>query len=94
MNAKKKLKETLSSKTPIGAIFRHYSGREYKILHIGHHSEDHCLCVVYQALYHCGDFGKYPIWIRPLELFLENVEKDGKEVSRFTLVHQPSPVHE
>ncbi|HLC53966.1 MAG TPA: DUF1653 domain-containing protein, partial [Candidatus Nanoarchaeia archaeon] len=30
-----------------------------------------------------GEFGKNSIWIRPLGMFLENVEVDGKKMPRF-----------
>lgn len=76
------------SKVPIGAIFRHYKGKEYRILNIGRHSEDLGLCVVYQGLYECERFGPHPIWIRPLDMFLEEVVIDGKQIPRFTLIHE------
>jgi hypothetical protein len=68
---------------PVGAIYQHYSGKKYKILGIGHHSENYERCVVYQGLYHCENFGAQPIWIRPLKMFLENVVIEGKEQPRF-----------
>lgn len=77
------------SRVPKGAIFRHYKGREYKILHLGRREEDCALCVVYQGLYACDTFGNYPIWIRPLDNFLQEVEVGGKRVPRFSLTHQP-----
>lgn len=81
--------KNLISQVPIGAIFRHYKGKEYKVLHIGRHSEDLSYCVVYQGLYHSEEFGKYPIWIRPLKMFLENVTISGKAQPRFTLTYLP-----
>ena len=58
--------------------YRHFKGMEYLVLHIARHSETLENMVVYQALY--GDFG---IWVRPLEMFLETVERDGLVVNRF-----------
>jgi len=44
------------------------------------HSETGLPMVIYQALY--GDYG---LWVRPLEMFLEDVERDGVPVKRFEL---------
>jgi len=86
--------KALQAQVPIGAIFRHYKGREYKVLHIGLHTEGLELMVVYQGLYDCPDFGSYPVWIRPLTHFLESVEVEGTAAPRFTLTHEPSAIHE
>lgn len=75
--------EDVLSKVPLGAIFRHYKGKEYKILQIARHSEDLSLCVVYQGLYTCETFGKEPIWVRPLKMFLEEIEYNGETIPRF-----------
>lgn len=61
-------------------IYRHYKGNLYQVLHLARHSETEEWLVVYRALY--GDFG---IWVRPLAMFTETVEIDGKIVPRFTL---------
>ena len=49
---------------------------------VGRHSETLEEFVVYIALYD-GEFGKNSIWIRPLSMFLEDVEVDGKKMPRF-----------
>ena len=61
--------------------YRHYKGKEYRVLHVARHSETLELLVVYQTLY--GDFSW---WVRPLEMFTEFVEVDGKRVRRFEFV--------
>ncbi len=71
------------ARVPTGAIFEHYRGNRYKILGVGRHSETLGMCVVYQSLYNCEEFGDQPIWVRPLEMFLENVIIEGKEMPRF-----------
>lgn len=76
----------LVSQVPIGALFEHYKGKQYKILNIARHSETLELCVVYQALYDSAQFGNHSIWVRPLEMFLETIEVSGKEVPRFRLI--------
>lgn len=61
-------------------IYRHYKGNLYQVLHLARHSETEEWLVVYRALY--DDFG---VWVRPLAMFTETVEIDGKIVPRFTL---------
>jgi hypothetical protein len=39
--------------------------------------------VVYRALY--GDFG---LWVRPLQMFLKNVEVEGKILKRFEFIER------
>lgn len=58
--------------------FRHFKGKEYLVLHVAKHSETLEDMVVYQALY--GEFG---IWVRPLDMFLQKIERDGKIINRF-----------
>lgn len=61
-----------------GKKFMHFKGNEYLVLHIAKHSETMEDMVVYQALY--GEMGT---WVRPLDMFLEKVNVDGKMVPRF-----------
>ena len=58
--------------------YRHYKGGEYEVFFVARHSETGEEVVVYRTLY--GDFSH---WVRPLEMFLENVEIDGVEQPRF-----------
>lgn len=74
-----------------GTIFEHYSGKRYRILNVGRHSETLELCVIYQGLYDCPTFGPNPIWIRPLEMFLEIVVINGNPQPRFRLITQLAP---
>lgn len=61
-----------------GQKYRHFKGNEYLVLHLARHSETEEQMVVYQALY-----GERGIWVRPLEMFLDQKEVDGKLVNRF-----------
>jgi len=61
-----------------GKKYRHFKGNEYRVLHLARHSETMEPMVVYQALY-----GDYEIWVRPMEMFLEQVEVSGNIVNRF-----------
>lgn len=61
-----------------GAVYRHFKGKEYRVLSVARHSETLEEMVVYQQLY-----GERSIWVRPLSMFLEVVERDGKRMYRF-----------
>ena len=64
--------------------YRHYKGKEYEVIGIARHSETLEELVIYRALY--GDFG---LWARPLKMFLEEVEVDGKKMPRFQYISGP-----
>ena len=59
-------------------IYRHYKGGLYKVLGVCHHSESTEKMVLYQALYDSAGYPKKTLWVRPLEMFLEEVEITGK----------------
>ena len=63
----------------IGGKYRHYKGNEYLVVDIATHSETEEEMVVYKALY-----GEGKLWVRPLSMWNEKVEVNGKEVLRFT----------
>ena len=86
MNMDKNQENTLIARVPIGALFEHYKGKKYKILGVARHTETLQMCVVYQALYDSSEFGDHAIWVRPLEMFLENVMIGGVEKPRFKLL--------
>lgn len=62
-------------------IYQHFRGNYYQVINVARHSETLEPLVVYQALY-----GGYGFWVRPLEMFFENVEIDGKTVPRFQYI--------
>lgn len=59
--------------------FRHFKGGMYKYIHSAFDSETQERMVVYQALY-----GNMSYWVRPENMFFENIERNGKRFSRFT----------
>lgn len=61
--------------------YRHFKGKEYEVLGVARHSETGEELVVYRALY--GDFG---LWVRPVSMWNETVERDGKTFRRFTYI--------
>ena len=62
-------------------IYKHFKGNNYELLHIARHSETMEEIVVYKALY-----GEGGIWVRPLSMWNEMVEHNGKTVKRFEFV--------
>ena len=61
--------------------YKHYKGKEYEVVGLARHSETLEDLVVYRALY--GDFD---LWVRPLKMFNEEVEVEGKKVLRFEYI--------
>lgn len=62
-------------------VYRHFKGKQYKVILLAKHSETLEEHVVYQALY-----GEQGMWIRPLAMFEEMVEVDGIPVKRFEYI--------
>lgn len=61
--------------------YRHYKGNFYEVVGIARHSETEEQLVVYRKLYDdCS------LWVRPLGMFVENVQIDGRSVPRFERV--------
>ncbi len=58
--------------------YRHFKGNEYEVIAIGTHTETDDKLVVYR------DVSNHKIWVRPYDMFMEMVEKDGKYIPRFT----------
>lgn len=65
--------------TLIPGIYRHFKGNRYRVWGVVRHSETQEKMVLYQALY-----GEYGLWVRPLSMFLEEVERDGRKMPRFS----------
>jgi len=63
--------------------YRHYKGQEYEVIGCARHSETEEQLVVYRALY--GDRG---LWVRPVAMFVEQVQLDGMSVPRFSFLQE------
>lgn len=50
--------------------YRHFKGKEYRVIGMAKHSETLADMVVYQALY-----GEQGLWVRPAEMWTETVER-------------------
>ncbi|MGH1468185.1 MAG: DUF1653 domain-containing protein [Bdellovibrionales bacterium] len=67
----------------LNRVYEHYKGKRYRVLNIVKHSESLEDLVLYECLYE-NDLGKH--WVRPLQMFLEEVVVDGVKRSRFKLL--------
>ncbi|MEM9255808.1 MAG: DUF1653 domain-containing protein [Pseudomonadota bacterium] len=61
--------------------YRHYKGGEYEVYGVATHSESGEVLVVYRPLY-----GERLLWVRPLNMFCEMVDVDGREQRRFVFL--------
>ena len=70
----------MSTQLQIGK-YQHYKGSFYQVEDIAIHSETEEEMVIYRPLY-----GEGRLWVRPLTMFLEHVEIEGKSQPRFAFV--------
>jgi hypothetical protein len=61
--------------------YRHYKNKDYAVFRVARHSETEAVVVVYRQLY-----GEYGWWVRPYEMFVEEVLVAGKMLPRFVYV--------
>ncbi len=61
--------------------YRHFKGNEYEVIGTARHSETLEDFVVYRALY-----GEGGLWVRPFDMFVETIERDGKQFKRFEYI--------
>jgi hypothetical protein len=59
-------------------IYRHYKGNEYRVYELARHSETEEQLVIYRPLY-----GEQALWARPLTMWNETVQWQGKSLLRF-----------
>lgn len=69
--------------------YRHYKGKDYKVLLVATHSETLEPMVVYQALY-----GEQGIWVRPAAMWSEEVKINGVNVKRFEYIEDDIEIEE
>lgn len=73
---------------PCPGRYRHYKGNEYEVIGVARHSETEEPLVVYRTLY-----GEGALWVRPLGMFMEDVEVGGRIRPRFEWVAESESVH-
>jgi len=61
--------------------YQHFKGNLYQVLHIARHSETEEYMVVYHP-----ENNEEDIWLRPLDMFDETIEREGKKIKRFNFV--------
>lgn len=61
--------------------YKHYKGKEYEVIGVAKHSETQEELVAYRALY-----GNHDLWVRPLNMFVEEIEINGKKIPRFEYI--------
>lgn len=61
--------------------YRHFKGKEYRVIGTAKHSETLEPMVIYQELY-----GEKEFWVRPASMWNETVNKDGYTGPRFTFI--------
>lgn len=61
-------------------IYRHYKGNDYEVLNTVKHSETEEVLVLYKSV------KSDQLWVRPLEMFTEEIVVENKKVQRFKLV--------
>lgn len=61
--------------------YRHFKGNEYELIAVATHSETLEPMVVYRALY-----GEGGLWVRPLAMWTEEVDRDGYHGPRFRYI--------
>ena len=69
--------------------YKHFKGSEYRVVQLARHSETEEWMVVYYPLY--GEIEKTytpEYWIRPLSMFDETIEREGKTLKRFSYISE------
>ncbi|KGJ87742.1 DUF1653 domain-containing protein [Colwellia psychrerythraea] len=61
--------------------YQHFKGNYYQVLYIARHSETEEYLVVYHPKDNAED-----IWLRPLAMFDETIEREGKTLKRFSFI--------
>src|SRR4051812_27155205 len=98
----------IPSKVPEKGFYYHYKNSPekpvnnyaYEVVGVGVHSEDDCRpedanMVVYRPLYEAAVFKAGKLFdLRPLEMWMGNVEKDGKTFPRFKKITDPATIRQ
>lgn len=68
------------TKIKLGGIYRHFKGNLYRVIDTVKHSETNEEMVLYECLY---ENSESKLWVRPIKMFTETIEFEGKHVKRF-----------
>jgi len=81
--------QIVSDKIELGH-YRHYKGGEYEVIDTVTHSETMETMVLYKPLYLDASGNEHGLWVRPISMFKEAIEIDGKIVPRFAFIPSDS----
>ena len=71
------------TKTLKNGLYQHYKGSEYQVEGVVTHSETEETMVLYRPLY-----GERALWVRPFDMFVEDVEISGIKKPRFRFIRE------
>ena len=66
-------------------IYEHYKGKKCRVIGVAKHSETLEDLIVYESLY---DNKTSKLWVRPISMFEEEIEVEGKKVPRFKFLSE------
>ena len=103
-----KYEDRVPKAVPANGFYYHYkhdpagvvNNYAYEVVGVGHHTEDDCRpedanMVVYRPLYEALVYRMGKLFdLRPLEMWMGDVEKEGRTFPRFTRVTDPATVAE
>lgn len=75
---------------PLGVLHNY----TYEVVGIGRNTEDKTYTVLYRPLYESDFMPPADLQSRPLDMFLEDVEKEGIKIPRFKLITDPNLISE
>ncbi len=83
--------------TPEKGFYYHYkhdpnesiNNYAYDVLNIGVNTETKEKFVIYRPLYDKEEFDGVNYCLRPLDMFMQTIEKEGKTISRFSKIIDP-----
>jgi hypothetical protein len=98
----------IPTKVPENGFYYHYkhdpagsvNNYSYEVIGVGVHSEDNCRpedanMVVYLPIYEADVYKVGKLFdLRPLEMWMGTVEKDGKTIPRFTKINDVHVIEE
>ena len=71
----------MSKKKIEPGLYRHFKGNKYQVYGTAEHSETGETLVIYRAMY-----GERKLYVRPLGMFTEQVDRNGYRGPRFQMV--------
>ena len=70
----------------VGQKWKHFKGAEVEIVSLALDSENLSEVVVYKHFEAQKGMPAGQVWVRDKKMFLETINRDGKEIERFSLV--------